>query len=317
MTDYFKPREDVATETAPAQAEGPRPRFSMEDVTVDEAAATASPVAEDLRARAGRWFEAVAADWTATGAEASAQVSAVSQADKGALDAAVKAEPIACKAVLSRSGSAVPVMLLFSEESALAASRMTLGSDVKEVDDAVLEVLGQAAGRIMGSLRGAWTAEGARDIDLEDGRPQRLDAVPEGFAAGAQVARASLTIGGTAVQLSLILPAAFDPFLAAAATQAGAEAAELAAQAGRIARILKIKVPIIVEIARRRTTVREIVALKPGTVIEFDKKNDELLDVRIGRAGVGKGEAVKVGENFGLRVLDIGGVRERIQSLKV
>ena len=125
-----------------------------------------------------------------------------------------------------------------------------------------------------------------------------------------------MTFGGNAVPLSLVLPAGFDSLLAAAQVQPDAVLA-VQDDSGRLARILRIKVPIIVEIAHRKTNVREVIALKPGTVIEFGTKSDDLLGFHIGRARIGKGEAVKIGENFGLRILDIGGVRERIASLKV
>jgi flagellar motor switch protein FliN len=82
-----------------------------------------------------------------------------------------------------------------------------------------------------------------------------------------------------------------------------------------MARILKIKVPLRVEIARRRATVKEVIAFKPGTVIEFEKNSEDLLDLCAGYERVAKGEAVKVGESFGMRVLEVSTVRDRIKSL--
>ena len=135
MTDYFKPREDSATETAPAQAEGPQPRFSMEGINVEEPAAQAAPVADDAAALIADWFDAAAADWSATGTETSAQVSAVSEADRAALDASRSCRAGRLRVPAVRDGASAPAMLLFSQAAAISTAQAMLGPDVKEVDD--------------------------------------------------------------------------------------------------------------------------------------------------------------------------------------
>ena len=59
----------------------------------------------------------------------------------------------------------------------------------------------------------------------------------------------------------------------------------------------------------------EIVNLTTGAIVEFEKPSDSPLDLMINNKCIGHGQAVKVGENFGLRVTIIGSVRERIQAL--
>ena len=59
----------------------------------------------------------------------------------------------------------------------------------------------------------------------------------------------------------------------------------------------------------------EIVSLSTGAVIEFEKPSDSLLDLMINNKRIGRGQAVKIGENFGLRVESIGSVRARIQAM--
>ena len=80
-------------------------------------------------------------------------------------------------------------------------------------------------------------------------------------------------------------------------------------------RILRIRVPLVVEIARRKSKVGAVMAFKPGSVIEFNKKSDDLLELYAGQAHIGRGEAVKVGESFGIRVLDIDSVRDMVRNL--
>ena len=80
-------------------------------------------------------------------------------------------------------------------------------------------------------------------------------------------------------------------------------------------RILSIEVPVIVQLAETTMPLAEIVSLSTGAVIEFEKPSDSLLDLMINNKRIGRGQAVKIGENFGLRVESIGSVRARIQAM--
>ena len=82
-----------------------------------------------------------------------------------------------------------------------------------------------------------------------------------------------------------------------------------------LARILKISVPVIVRIARRRMPIRAIRSLSAGAIVEFDTHVDEPLDLLINNRCIGQGHAVKVGENFGLRIGAINDAVQRIKSM--
>lgn len=84
-----------------------------------------------------------------------------------------------------------------------------------------------------------------------------------------------------------------------------------------LTRILSIEVPIIVQLSQRTMPLSDILNLTTGSIIEFDKPADSELELRVNNKCVGSGQAVKVGENFGLRVVRIGSLRERIQALGV
>ncbi|MBN1346154.1 MAG: FliM/FliN family flagellar motor switch protein [Phycisphaerae bacterium] len=84
-----------------------------------------------------------------------------------------------------------------------------------------------------------------------------------------------------------------------------------------VQRILRIEVPVIVRLAHRAMRVREVMQLASGSIIEFDKAADAELDLMINNEIVGYGQAVKVGENFGLRVLRILSLQEKIAALGV
>lgn len=79
--------------------------------------------------------------------------------------------------------------------------------------------------------------------------------------------------------------------------------------------ILKIEVPVIVQIASRAMATHEVLNLSPGAIIELPKLSDEELDILANNKQIGVGRAVKVGENFGIRVTYIGDLRERIVAL--
>jgi flagellar motor switch/type III secretory pathway protein FliN len=66
--------------------------------------------------------------------------------------------------------------------------------------------------------------------------------------------------------------------------------------------LLKIRVPVSVQLAAKRERIDEVIALSPGSIIKFDKGCDQLLQMIVGEHPVAEGEAVKIGEKFGFRV---------------
>jgi flagellar motor switch protein FliN/FliY len=80
-------------------------------------------------------------------------------------------------------------------------------------------------------------------------------------------------------------------------------------------RILRIKVPVTVVLAERKMTMEEIQNLSPGSVIEFDRHYQQLLDLYVNNKPVARGETVTLREKFGLRVRDVGTLQETIRSL--
>jgi flagellar motor switch protein FliN len=80
-------------------------------------------------------------------------------------------------------------------------------------------------------------------------------------------------------------------------------------------RILRLQVPVIVKLAERRLAMSEVLRLGVGAIIEFYKANGEPLELLINNKAIGLGEAVKVGENFGLRITQIGDVKAVIRSM--
>jgi len=63
--------------------------------------------------------------------------------------------------------------------------------------------------------------------------------------------------------------------------------------------------------------VSEVVRLLPGSILELTKSADAELDILVNNHLVGTGTAVKVGENFGIRITHIGDSAARLSAMGV
>jgi flagellar motor switch protein FliN/FliY len=66
--------------------------------------------------------------------------------------------------------------------------------------------------------------------------------------------------------------------------------------------LLRIQLPVVVSLADKRQLLGRIMELGPGAIIQFDKSCEEMLELEVGGQRVATGEAVKVGDKFGLRI---------------
>jgi flagellar motor switch/type III secretory pathway protein FliN len=79
--------------------------------------------------------------------------------------------------------------------------------------------------------------------------------------------------------------------------------------------LLRIKVPVVVTLAVSEQPVSRILDLGPGTLLHFKKPCDEPLTLSVGNCDVAVGEAVKVGEKFGLRITSMVLPEEKFEPL--
>jgi len=84
---------------------------------------------------------------------------------------------------------------------------------------------------------------------------------------------------------------------------------------GPLDRVLKLRVPVIVRLAERKMRLSEVLAISVGAIVEFEKPFDASLDLLVNNKEIGQGQAVKVGEQFGLRVVTIGSLRDKVDAL--
>ncbi len=69
------------------------------------------------------------------------------------------------------------------------------------------------------------------------------------------------------------------------------------------------------KLAERKILLSEVMRLGTGAIIEFMKRSDEPLQLLINNKVIAVGETVKVGENFGLRISQVGELKQIIQSM--
>ncbi len=138
--------------------------------------------------------------------------------------------------------------------------------------------------------------------DEEDTKPNDQD-VAEEWAAALEEAE-SADAGGSMENAPT--PAEFDELQNEAADGEGVN----------LDMILDIPVTISMEIGRTQISIRNLLKLNQGSVVELDRLAGEPLDVMVNGTLIAHGEVVVVNEKFGIRLTDVISAMERVKKLK-
>lgn len=76
-----------------------------------------------------------------------------------------------------------------------------------------------------------------------------------------------------------------------------------------------IDVEMTVEVGRSEITIRDLLRLSEGSVLELDRLAGDPLDILINGTMIAKGEVVMVGERFGIRFGEIIEPEKRVEIL--
>ena len=76
-----------------------------------------------------------------------------------------------------------------------------------------------------------------------------------------------------------------------------------------------IDVMLTVEVGRTEITIRELLRLNEGSVVELERLAGDPLDIMVNNTKIAKGEVVMVGERFGIRFTEVADPEERVQNL--
>ena len=167
------------------------------------------------------------------------------------------------------------------------------------------------------ALKEAAPAETARMLEL-------LVFDPAGEAAGT-------TPAVPRARLLLVWPVAQPLFEKPGAEPALAQEAHVAAAAGgsaeprepspidefreRARRLFHLPVTVSVRLAEKRIELGQLLSITPGALITFNKSCEDLLDLYVNNRKYCRGEAVKIGENFGLKLNEVGVVDVRKEKI--
>jgi flagellar motor switch protein FliN len=82
-----------------------------------------------------------------------------------------------------------------------------------------------------------------------------------------------------------------------------------------IERILEIPLEVSVELGRKKVRISELLSLSVGSVLELGTAAGAPLCIYANNTLIARGEAVVVGERYGIRVTDIVSPKERVRRL--
>lgn len=88
------------------------------------------------------------------------------------------------------------------------------------------------------------------------------------------------------------------------------------AEVAKLDTILDIPVTISMEVGRSFISIRNLLQLNQGSVVELDRVAGEPLDVMVNGTLIAHGEVVVVNDKFGIRLTDVISQTERIKKLK-
>lgn len=80
--------------------------------------------------------------------------------------------------------------------------------------------------------------------------------------------------------------------------------------------LMDIPLQVTVELGRTKRSVKEILELSSGSIIELDKLAGEPVDILVNSRLIAKGEVVVIDENFGVRVTDIMSQSDRLKKIR-
>ncbi|MDA0189822.1 MAG: flagellar motor switch protein FliN [Proteobacteria bacterium] len=136
----------------------------------------------------------------------------------------------------------------------------------------------------------------------ENENPATDDAISEDDWAAAMAEQAVVDAAPAAAQPAQIFPSFGDP---------GNKASML----GELDMILDIPVQIAVELGRTKITIKNLLQLAHGSVVELDAMAGEPMNVLVNGTLIAQGEVVVVNDKFGIRLTDIITPSERMRKL--
>jgi flagellar motor switch protein FliN len=80
--------------------------------------------------------------------------------------------------------------------------------------------------------------------------------------------------------------------------------------------ILDVAVTVSLEVGRTRMSIRDLLKLNPGSIVDLGRGANDPLDVYVNGTLIARGEVVVVNDRFGVRLTEVLAPAERIRKLK-
>ena len=80
--------------------------------------------------------------------------------------------------------------------------------------------------------------------------------------------------------------------------------------------IMDVPLEFSVVLGRTKRSIKDVLALSSGSVVELNKLADEPLEIYVNGKLIAQGEVVVINENFGIRITNIESAEQRVQKLK-
>lgn len=82
-------------------------------------------------------------------------------------------------------------------------------------------------------------------------------------------------------------------------------AALISGESSPLGLLAHVQLEVTVELGKTRRTIKEILTMGPGSVLELDRLAGEAVDILVNGSPVARGEVVVIGENFGVRITEL------------
>ncbi len=80
--------------------------------------------------------------------------------------------------------------------------------------------------------------------------------------------------------------------------------------------LLDVDLDVTIELGRSLLSIKRILELAPGSIVELDRMAGEPVDLMVNNKVVARGEVVVIDESFGIRIVSLVSPEERIKSLR-
>lgn len=260
--------------------------------------------------------------------------------------------PLALRFSLTEGGNGEIRLLLPDEAAAVLADLMMMGDGTApwndEQKDALQELGNQLAGAFSSNQTERWSHRLVFRASVEAGAPAPgavcypLELDVQGFPLHSCLLTISQELTATAAELdearnsqsdfprtddftegishheesiAEALPAAQRSH-AAVAAQAPSATAWIDSKDPSVQRLLDVPIEVIIELGQTELSIRRILEIGPGSIIELDRMAGEPVDLVVNDKVIARGEVVVIEENFGIRITSLVSPEERARPSK-